>query len=172
MRKVKNYGKITPWLFAGFCLLTPPFLVAACDGPGEDKPRTIVISPAPEDGDTDVEDADTPPHEKAEFSLCAVTIRLVFEAGEGREIQFDNGDDAAAVVEIRQRASGGLLVQTCLNPDGEDRREASFAFDDELAVRVFLGEGELASFACEQSLDDLLGVFPLCDEANVRVETR
>lgn len=128
--------------------------------------------PAPETLDTttdDEADADTsdPDREYAELSICSVTIRFVFEHGEGVEVQFENGNDTTAIVEVDNDTTGGVVVENCLWPDGADNESASFEKGQELYIAVSLGEGDLLQYSCSELLGDLFDVFALCDETVV-----
>lgn len=142
------------------------FAVAGCGVEKEDPP--VVLETAA-DSDADV-DTETPAEEHADVSLCNVDIRFVIKHGEGAEVQFKNGNDTTAIVTIEDDTTGGLVVQNCLWPDGEDNETASFQLGENLLVTIQLGEGQVLQYSCLDTLDDLLGTFPVCDDMLVVIQ--
>lgn len=130
-------------------------------GVQDEEVPTILETSADSDADVDTE---TPAEEHADISLCGVDIRFVLKHGEGVEVQFDNGNDATAIVTVENDATGGLVVQNCLWADGEDNETAAFAKGQNMLVTVQLGEGQFLQWTCIDGLDELLGTFPMCDD--------
>jgi hypothetical protein len=146
------------------CLCSLMFV--GCGVQEEDLP-TILTTTTDSDADVDTE---TPAEEHADVSLCNVNIRFVFKHGEGTEVQFENGNDATAIVTVENDTTGGLVVQNCLWADGEDNEPASFQKGENLLVTVQLGEGQFLQWTCVDALDDLLGIFPVCDDMLVVIQ--
>ena len=146
-----------------FCTFAGLVFTASCDSLGseEEGPPQTIDTTEPDTDDTGTSD---PEYEYAEMHICSVTVRFIFEHGEGVEVQFENGNDTTAVVEIDNDTTGGVVVENCLWPDGEDNETASFEKGQELYVAVSLGEGDLLQYSCSDLLGDLFDVFVLCDE--------
>lgn len=151
------------WMFAG--------LVCAVSCGVEDvdlPPETTVIETTPDDeADADTSGSD---REYAEVEVCSVLIRFVFENGHGVEVQFENGNDATVIVSVDNDSTGGLVVENCLWPDNEDNETAVFGKGDQLAVSVYLGEGDLFQYTCSDLLGDVFGAFNFCDEMNILIQ--
>lgn len=148
------------WMLLGLVLVVSCGIESEKEGPTPEQIETTT------DDEADADTSD-PESEYAEMSLCSVTIRFVFEHGEGVEVQFENGNDATAIVEIDNDTTGGVVVENCLWPDGEDNEPASFEKGQQLYVAVSLGEGDLLQYSCSELLGDLFDVFTLCDETVV-----
>lgn len=133
---------------------------------GHDDP--VVIQTQPDD-QTDAGTSDVH-REYAEVEVCSVLVRFVFKNGEGIEAQFENGNDATVIVEITNTTTGGLVVKNCLWPDGEDNEPATFGKGDELAISVYLGEGDLLQYTCSELIGDVFGSFNFCDDLDVVIQ--
>lgn len=150
------------WMFIGLvCAMS-------CGVEDDEQPLPTVIDTTPGDG-SDV-DTDSPDREYAEVSICSVDIRFVFEHDQGVEVQFENGNDATAIVEIDNDTTGGIVVENCLWPDGEDNETAKFGKGDHLMIGVYLGEGDLLQYTCSDLLGDVFGAFNFCDELVVVIQ--
>lgn len=132
------------------------------------EPETTVINTTQGDeADADTSGSD---REYAEVEVCSVLVRFVFEHGEGIEVQFENGNDATVIVSVDNDTTGGLVVENCLWPDGDDNEIATFGKGDQLVISVYLGEGDLLQYTCSDLLGDTFGSFNFCDDMNVLIQ--
>lgn len=142
-------------------------VLMACGGGDDEKDGKTVLHPSADDDDEAVADDDDNDSVSYSTGLCGVTTTFVFRNGEGVETRFENGNDAVAIVDVKNTNSGGVVVQNCIHPHGKDDEVAAFSLTDTLHISVYLGETQYDGFLCQDLLFGLGTTIPLCEEMDI-----
>ena len=154
---------MTPKLF--FCI-TVATLFVACGSDSKKDPYVIKA------GDQNTTDATTtdPGTQAAEVSLCSTVVTFVLQYGKGKKVAIDNQTDTTVIVKITNESTGGLVLQKCLWAGTQSEQDAAFATGDTLTIEVRQAKGQFWHWLCAEFTDEVLGNFPVCDTASVKIE--